>query len=359
MALTTFGINYDTGFINAGTSTHEPFDPEVVRRDMLVIRNDLHCTAVRITGGDPDRLEIAAAHAAGAGLEVWFCPFTNGLNQDQLLDLLADCADRAERLRQRGADVVLLTGSEVSVFTPGFFPGATLEERFALLTDITRLRSHIGDVRAGIKDFLQKAVAIVRACFGGRISYASLPFEGVDWSLFDIVATDAAYRTAAMASTFRENVRAFVEQARAQRRAVAVTEFGCGTYLGAGDMASRHGIGTIVWSADGRPVRPNGDFVRDEQEQLNYIRESLEVFDGEGVEAAFVYTFARYDMPYRADPTLDLDMLSAGIVKVLDDQSGTGDMPVRRYPDMRWEPKAAFDALADYYRLARGEGALR
>jgi hypothetical protein len=360
MGLATLGINYDTGFFNAGTSTHEPFDPEVVRRDMLVIRTALHCTAVRITGGDPDRLEIAATHAAAAGLEVWFCPFTNGLTQGQLLDLLADCGDRAERLRQHGAEVVLLTGSEVSLFTLGFFPGDTLEERFALMADIPRLRSHVGEVRARMKDFLQKAVAIVHARFGGRISYASLPLEGVDWSLFDIVATDAAYRTAAMASKFRENVRGFVEQARTQGRAVAVTEFGCGSYRGAGDMASRDGIGTIVWDDDGRPVRPNGDFVRDEQEQSHYIRESLEVFDAEGVEAAFVYTFARYDMPHRADPKLDLDLLSAGIVKVLDDKSGPGDGPARRYPDMPWEPKAAFDALANCYRsLARSRAEAR
>src|SRR5262245_32368341 len=83
MSLTSFGINYDTGFFNAGTSTHEPFDPAVVRRDMLVIRNALHCTAVRITGGDPDRLEIAATQAADAGLEVRFCTFTTDLNQNQ------------------------------------------------------------------------------------------------------------------------------------------------------------------------------------------------------------------------------------------------------------------------------------
>src|SRR5678815_2160873 len=104
------GINYDTGFLNAGTSTRESFDPDVVRREMRIIRDDLHCTAVRITGGDPDRLETAATHAADAGLAVWFCPFTNGLTQDALLTLLADCADRAERLRRRGAEVVLLTG---------------------------------------------------------------------------------------------------------------------------------------------------------------------------------------------------------------------------------------------------------
>ena len=95
------GINYDTGFISAGTTTREPFDPRVVKREMQIIHDDLHCNAVRITGGYPERLEIAAAHAAEAGLEVWFCPFTNNLTSGEFLELLADCADRAERLRKQ------------------------------------------------------------------------------------------------------------------------------------------------------------------------------------------------------------------------------------------------------------------
>src|SRR5262252_6393456 len=161
------GINFDTGFVSAGTTTREPFDPEVVRREMRVIRDDLHCSAVRITGGDPDRLEIAATHAADAGLEVWFCPFTNGLTQDELLALIADCAERAERLRRRGAEVVMLTGAEISLFTSGFLPGETLAERLALVADPLRLRPMIGEVRARINDFLRRAVGVVRARFGG------------------------------------------------------------------------------------------------------------------------------------------------------------------------------------------------
>src|SRR2546425_10980518 len=111
------GITYDTGFLSAGTSTREPFDTEIVRREMRVIRDDLHCNAVRITGGNPDRLEIAAIHAADVGLEVWFSPFTNDLTTDELLALLADCGERAERLHHQGAEVVLLTGAELSLFT--------------------------------------------------------------------------------------------------------------------------------------------------------------------------------------------------------------------------------------------------
>src|SRR5262245_31203624 len=230
------GINYDTGFLSAGSSTHEPFDPDVVRRDMRVIRNDLRCGAARITGGYPDRLEIAAAHAADAGLEVWFCPFTNGLTQEALLSLLADCAERAERLRRSGADVVLLTGSEISLFTLGFLPGETLVERLALVADPLRVRPLIGEVRARIDDFLRRAVDKVRARFGGRVSYASLPLEGVDWSRFDVIATDAAYRTSVTAPRYRESIRAFVAQGRAQGKPVAVTEFGCATFRGASDV---------------------------------------------------------------------------------------------------------------------------
>ena len=197
------GITYDTGFFNAGTSTREPFDPDVVRREMRIIRQHLHCTAVRVTGGDPDRLEIAAMHAVDADLEVWFCPFTNGLTQDELLALLAACANRAERLSQRGGAVVLLTGSEVSLFTSGFLPGETLVDRLALVADPLRLRPMIGEVRARINDFLRRAVELVRTRFHGPVSYASiLPLEGVDWSPFDIIATYAAYRTSATAARF-------------------------------------------------------------------------------------------------------------------------------------------------------------
>ena len=63
------GICYDTGFFNRGVSTHEPFDPEVVARELRVIRDDLHCNAVRITGGDLERLKTAAGSAAAVGLE--------------------------------------------------------------------------------------------------------------------------------------------------------------------------------------------------------------------------------------------------------------------------------------------------
>lgn len=336
------GINYDTGFISAGTTTREPFDSQVVKREMQIIHDDLHCNAVRVTGGYPERLEIAAMHAAAAGLEVWFCPFTNNLTSEQVLTLLADSAERAERLRQRGAEIVFLTGSELSLMTAGILPGDTLADRTALLAEPHRLRPLIPGVRDRMHQLLGQAVTLVRARFGGKLSYASVPLDRVDWGPFDIISTDAGYRSAAMASRFRDDIRAFVAQGRAQGKPVAITEFGCATFRGAADQAGRGDI--VDWDGGARPVRFKGAYTRDEDEQARYLRELLDVFEAEGVDHVFVYTFARYDLTYRTASHEDFDIASPGLVKVLDRGRG------QRYPDMPWEPKAAFTALAEYYR---------
>lgn len=334
------GISYDAGFIHAGVSSREPFDPDVVRREMRIIREDLHCTAVRIVGGDPDRLEIAASHAAEAGLEVWFSPFTCDLTADEMLDLLADCAERAERLRRRGAEVVFVTGGELSLMNKGFLPGDTLDDRIKLLAEPHRLREVMAEVPARINDFLGKAVAVVRERFGGKITYASIPFEKVDWRPFDFISVDN-YRSVEIADRYRDGIRALV----AQGKPVAITEFGCATYRGAGDRGGRGGE-IIVWDKDTiKPIRLDGEYTRDEAEQATYLRELLDIFNAEGVDSAFAYTFAAYQLPHRSDsdPREDWDMASYGVVKVLEDRFGD------TYPDMPWEPKEAFTALADYY----------
>lgn len=339
-----YGINYDVGFHSQGSTTHEPFDPDVVRQEMRIIRDDLRCDAVRITGADPDRLEIAARHAVDAGLEVWYCPFTNGLTSDELMALLIGGATRAERLRQAGGSVVYLTGSEISLFNSGFVPGDTHEERLAVLLDPERRATVVAEARTVVNAFLARAVAEVRERFGGPVGYASLPFEGVDWTPFDIIATDAGYRDATNAPGLRDGVRA---QA-AQGKPFAVTEFGCAAYVGAADAGSR-GDAIIEHDEHGRPARVTTAVVRDETEQAGYLRELLALYDEEGVDAAFVYTFARWDRPTATDPEHDYDLGSYGVVRVLaDGRTGT------TYPGLPWEPKAAFHALAEYGR-ARGE----
>jgi hypothetical protein len=246
------GITYDTGFFNGITSTHEPFDPESVRRDLQSIRDALHCTAVRLTGGDPERLDIAARHAADLGLEVWFSPFTYELEQDALLDLLLDCADRAERLRRQGAHIVLVTGAELSLFTHGFLPGPTAELRLnGLLGRHPDVLAALPGLPSRINHFLHRAVAAVRSRFAGPVTYAPIHFEGVDWTPFDVVATDL-YRTKENVTHIRAGLRALM----AWGKPLSITEFGCATYHGAADR----GAVDIVEYAGGHPVRLNGNY---------------------------------------------------------------------------------------------------
>jgi len=318
------GINYDTGFSPAGHLSRPRFDPEQVARELRVIARDLHCNAVRISGGDPERLSVAARLAAAEGLEVWFAPFPCELSPEENLDLLAECAGRAERLRETGAEVGFVAGCEVSLFGTGFVPGETFAER------ITNLgRCDFRALCARLSDYLATVAGQVRGRFGGKVSYAAGPWEFIDWTPFDIVGMDG-YRDGGNRDRFADEIRSLFRHGKP----VAITEFGCCGYRGAAD---RGGMGWAIVDHLADPPRLDGDYVRDEGEQVRYLNELLEAFSGAGVDTAFWFTFAGFGLPRRDDPRRDLDLASYGVVAILDD-NGTD-----------WRPKEAFHALAAAY----------
>ncbi|NUP83935.1 MAG: hypothetical protein HOV96_41055 [Nonomuraea sp.] len=306
------GINYDTGFLNGPETSRKAFDPDVVAREMRVIAGELHCAAVRVSGGDPDRLTVAAGHAAAAGLEVWFAPFPVDVRPEEAIALYADCAARAEALRRTGAEVVLVVGCETSAFCHGFIPGDTYKDRLRAMTtaDMAWWQS-MGEVMPRFDAFLAEAAAAVRPVFGGPVTYASGPWEFLDWTPFDIVGVDA-YRAAYNEDTYVEEVRGHFRHGKP----VAATEFGTCAYKGAGRLG---GSAYMV---------PEGA-VRDEGEQARYLGELLDVFEAEGLDAAFWFTFAGYNR--RGDD----DLGSYGVVRMLD--------------ETRWEPKEVFHAMASRY----------
>ncbi|CUU57356.1 hypothetical protein Ga0074812_11216 [Parafrankia irregularis] len=336
------GMTYDTGLVTHGRISREHLDPVVVRRELTVIRDDLHCNAVQIIGGDPGRLELAAGCAAELGLEVWFSPYPLELDPQQILALFRDCAERAERLRKQGATVVFVAGVELSVMNRGFLPGDSPEERVTQLISDPERRAHaMCELGVRINAFLRDAAAAIRERFQGKLTYASIQFEQVDWAPFDF-RTFELIRSAEVADRFREGVRALARGPKP----LALTGFGTAAYRGAGDRGGR--VLEVVEHDPhtGAPVRLNGMYERDEAGQAAYLDELLEIFDTEGVDSAFVYLFALAGFPYRpdGDPRDDLDRASLGIVKLLEGRQG------RTYPDMEWEPKEAFTAVARRYR---------
>jgi hypothetical protein len=327
------GINYDTGFFPGGVSSREQFDTDVVRREMRVIADDLRCTAVRISGGDPARLSVAAELAAAAGLEVWFAPFPCELAAADLAPLFAECADRAEHLRRSGAAVVLVCGCELSLFGSGFLPGGTVYERIAgLRAGGEQLHRAFAALPGKLNGFLAATAEDARGRFGGPLSYASGMWEPVDWTPFDVAGVDA-YRDAGNAGRFGLELRQHLRHGKP----LAITEFGCCGYAGA---AGRGGLGWAILDTSAEPPVLDGDYVRDEHEQVTYLRELNEIFEAEGVDLAFWFTFAGYKFVSGTGSRRDLDLASYGVVKMVPGGPGSG------YQGLGWEPKLAFGALA-------------
>ncbi|MFE2092371.1 hypothetical protein [Streptomyces sp. NPDC059460] len=235
------------------------------------------------------------------------------LPPDQLLPFFADCARRAEAVREAGADVVFVSGCEISAFCGGFIPGDTYGDRMrAMAAADMEWWSSLGPVQERLNEFLAQVAASVRTHFGGRVTYASAPWEFVDWRPFDVVGIDA-YRAAYNTDSFRDELRAHL----AHGKPVAATEYGTCAYQGAGER------GGMAWQV------PHGA-VPDEEEQVRYFTELLDIFEEEGVDTALWFTFAGYSRPG------EQDLGSYGVVRMLD--------------ETRWEPKKVFHTMAGRYQ---------
>jgi hypothetical protein len=127
-------------------------------------------------------------------------------------------------------------------------------------------------------------------------------------------------------------------------------EVGCCTFRGAGDYG---GAGWhVAMEPDGLTPKPG--LVRDEGEQVRYLDDLMPIFEDEGVDSVFWFSFAGYGTPHRLKGP-DPDLASYGIVKILDEQSGY-PADERAYPDLPWEPKQAFRALANRYKALKEQG---
>lgn len=70
--------------------------------------------------------------------------------------------------------------------------------------------------------------------------------------------------------------------------------------------------------------------VPDEEEQVRYFTELLDIFEEEGVDTVLWFTFAGYSRPG------EQDLGSYGVVRMLD--------------ETRWEPKKVFHTMAGRYQ---------
>jgi hypothetical protein len=187
VALKIKGVTYDVGMpVIRGGMTRETLPPDVVEREMRIIRRELNCNAVRITGMEIGRLETAAHIAAEQGLEVWLSPMRHDADERETFDGVMRAARVCEELRKKhDVRVVLVIGCELSIFMAGLIPGNNAFERLALLSDPSRWTEELfaqGSPIERLNGFLARTQAEAEKRFSGPITYAAGLWEDIDWS---------------------------------------------------------------------------------------------------------------------------------------------------------------------------------
>jgi hypothetical protein len=335
-------ICYDVGTdFSPVKSTRPAFDLALAGREIDVLRNQLHCNAVRIAGTDIDRLVHAATFALAQDMFVWFSPALIDATPQATCDYLVECARRAESLRGGHDRIVFVVGGEYSFFMQGIIAGRDYRDRIKRFIRPSSLVRHL--VTGGrwpgrrLSAFLKSTAAAVREHFHGPLTYAAGTWERIDWRHFDLVGINY-YRDAQNEKNYARGLSRYMEIGKP----VLITEFGCCTYAGAD---AKGAIGWDIIDASVSPPLIKGDYTRSEETQSRYLGELLACFASRPIAGVCIYNFAGYNLPHHADPRRDLDLASYGIVKVL---SATGDSAARR--DFPWEPKQAFHVVAECYR---------
>src|SRR5215472_3131125 len=128
------GMIYDTGTVFSGPGykvpTRKKLDLATAERELQIVRDDLHCNAVRLVGSYPDRLARVTERALALGLEVWLSPTPLGRPPDETFRSFVAAAEQAERLRQQHPDrLVLVMGGELTLLMQGIVPGRDFADR--------------------------------------------------------------------------------------------------------------------------------------------------------------------------------------------------------------------------------------
>jgi hypothetical protein len=340
------GVSYDVGRV-MGTDWRPLFDIKVIRRELGIIKNDLHCNAVRICGLEIRRLTLAAEEALKIGLDVWFSPEIWDKGMYKTYSYIAKASEAAEKLRLQWPDkVVFVVASELTLFMKGIVNGGTFLERLSNPSLWENIKK--GAHNKPLREFLSKAVDRVRREFRGKITYASLIWEGVDWDIFDIIGVDHY-----MEERIRGRYIEMLKPLSSFRKPVVITEFGFRTFKGA-DKAGAVGLGNADYFSlflhslplVGVFFRPRLKVIheRDEALQARNLTAQLKLLDGAGVDGGFIMTFVSPIYPYDEEAAYDLDADNFSLVKSFSAwKRGT------TYPDMPWEPKEAFYSVAEYY----------
>lgn len=205
------GVCYDVGRVMMDKNFRPEFEGDTIKHELKIIKEDLHCNVVKIYGKDVKRLMKASEFALNLGLEVWVSPELWDKTPEDTMEYLVGAAVETEKLRLKyEGKVVFIMGTELSLFMNGILNGDNFMER---------LQSHDfkeivtkGKHNIILNQFLEEGNALVRNVFKGPVTYASTPFEAVNWKNFDFVCVDI-YRDAKIKKNILKSLKVLLDMA--------------------------------------------------------------------------------------------------------------------------------------------------
>jgi hypothetical protein len=338
------GVNYDVG-TEMGVNWRPDYNPTTVHRELEIIKKDLHCNAVGISGKDIERVVATAEDALSQGLEAWLNPADwNNKSPETTLTYITEAASAAQLLNELyPAKVVFSVGSEFTLFMQGIIEGKTFMSR---AKNLGKAGIKEGKHNKPLNDFLNKVVVEVRKVFAGQIMYRSLVWEKVDWSIFDIIGVDHYW-----AEQIKDQYIDLVLPLFTYGKPVINTGFGFNTTTApvTGMLATLGNEPSIVLHqvpGIGRFIKPKLKVIHERNEvlQAKRLTGNLELLTEAGFSGTFIDQFIFPLKPFSDNPKYDVDRSSCSLVKFFE-----GGKHGTTYPDMTWEPKEAFNAVAKFY----------
>lgn len=322
----TRGINYEVGL---KFHPEHKVDYEAIGRNIEKDLDDIKemgCDSVRIYGDSPENLMLAAKIALKKGLKVWLSPRLINGREQETLDLLLNIAEQAEALRQEhGDNITLVIGNELMLDSRVAFEEENYADRIARFKKFKALEMAkkylrliaLDKVLPDTERYKERARQLAKTLatetrnkFNGKITYASLPDEDIDWKDFDIVGVNL-YEDASNRTKYGKEL----ERYKSHGKPVAITEFGTAPYKGAKHLGG-YAHSAIDWQK-GKLKRGMGimPIFRDEKAQADYLEKLIKMYGAHEIDAHFIFEYINWNTPHTPDdPKRNLSTGSFGLV---------------------------------------------
>lgn len=204
------------------------YEVKIIHKEIDIIKNDLHCNAIKICGQNIKRVVEASEYALSKDLEVWFSAELWNKDRDTTLKYTVKAAKVAEQIYDQWQDKIIFSfGTELSFFINGILKGRNFSNRVKNSYDIL----HSTDRNKKLNNYFTNLNREVKKVFQGKTTYSSLIFENVDWNIFDFIGIDHYWN-----ENIADKYINVIERLENFGKPIEITEFGFKTFSGAGKL---------------------------------------------------------------------------------------------------------------------------